>query len=429
MNGTGTEDRTDEDLRALLAQADPERGAPASDTDQLLARVRAEITSRPQSGPAQSTATSAPASATTQSPSWLHRHWQGALLVAAGVAALALAAPSVLPGLTGGAEQESTASAGLSEFAPGDPETADRLAAAEPGAGPAPLGADSATESGADASVGSSGTSLQTQDAAQASLVRSASVLVGTDEIEAERETFVATILGLGGRVTSETVVTEGSGRDLGVGTQMLTDQDLAMSSPGFPWYPTGPGVWLSVEVPAANYERAVAAARGAGDVVRSEQSSYDVGTQIADVDARIAALEASVARLTDLMAQADGVSEVIKLEQAISTRQAELDALGARQRELANQTEMSRVSLTLMSPEDARGAVDPDPEPPRTWWESLLAGLGQFWEWLGRALLIVSPLLIAAGIIWWVRRRTARSAAHPTRPSTPEPPASDTGA
>jgi hypothetical protein len=140
------------------------------------------------------------------------------------------------------------------------------------------------------------------------------------------------------------------------------------------------------------------------------QQSSYDVGAQISDVDARIAALESSLARLTALMEDATGISDVIALEAAMAARQSELDSLRAQQRELANQTAMSQISLTLMSPEDARNSVDPQPD--QSWWESFLEGLGEFWSWLGQALLIVSPLLVAGAIIAWVRRRQRRSAA-----------------
>ncbi|MDH3959291.1 MAG: DUF4349 domain-containing protein, partial [Actinomycetota bacterium] len=159
------------------------------------------------------------------------------------------------------------------------------------------------------------------------------------------------------------------------------------------------------------------------GEVVQMQQSSYDVGAQKADVDARIAALEASLARLTALMDSAKDVGDVIALEQAIASRQAQLDSLIAQQRNLANQTAMSQISLTLMSPEDATGTVEPAPE--QTWWESFLEGLGQFWAWLGNALLIVSPLLVAGGIIWWVRRRQRRAADQDPRPASHAEPTS----
>jgi hypothetical protein len=257
-------------------------------------------------------------------------------------------------------------------------------------------------------------------DTADQTLVRYGSLLVGTEDVEASRNAFVATVLGMGGRITSETVVTEDSvgGVDPYVADEMAARYDMGVSYP-FPWYPTGPGVWLNVQVPAEDYDEAMEAARRTGEVIQMQQSSYDVGAQISDVDARIEALEASLGRLTALMGEAEDISDVIALEQAISQRQSELDSLRAQQRELANQTAMSQISLTLMSPEDARQTVDPQPQ--QSWWESFLEGLGQFWAWLGQALLIVSPLLIAMAIIWWSRRRRTRRTSRGTGGSTPD--------
>ncbi len=415
MNGTGTDDRSDADLRAMLAQVDPEAGTPTS-SDHLLDRVLADMTR--EADPAEPTGVQ-PA-ATVDHPSWLHRHWQGSLLVAASVAALALAAPTVLPGTgSGGSDSATTASIGVAEgpaMAP-DGDMSGEMAAADESIGDAArssVAGESGIAAGAPGSVGAKDL------AADNSLVRSASLLVGTDEIESERDAFVATILALGGRVTSETVVTEGSDGNAVMSGGMPGAEDFARSSYPYPWYPTGPGVWLSVEVPVDQYDKAVEAARSTGEVVQMQQSSYDVGAQKSDIDARITALEASLARLTALMDDAKNVGDVIALEQAIASRQAELDSLRAQQRNLANQTAMSQISLTLMSPEDARGTVEPQPEP--TWWESFLDGLGEFWSWLGNALLIVSPLLIAGAIIWWVRRRQARTAAQTQRGGAPGP-------
>lgn len=383
---TPLDDAADLQLRDLLGQADPEAAASPGDTEHLLERVRSEIT-----------APEPAAEVTAQRPPWVRRHWQGALLAAAAVAALALAAPTALPGLSGGTDADQSAATTMV------PDDAD-LAADVAGAATAPT-----EEAGrVDASESSvAGATAPTLEVTEPALVRSANLLVGTEDIAGQRDAFAAAILALGGRITSETVVTEGS--DSANGTRSgaeIAASDVALSSP-YPWYPTGPGVWLSVEVPVDEYDEAVAAARATGEVVQMQQSSYDAGTQIADVDARITALEASLARLTDLLGSAEDVGDVIALEQAISSRQAERDSLRAQQRTLANQTSMSRISLTLMSPEDARGAVGP--EPGQSWWESFLEGLGAFWTWLGTALLIVSPLLIAVAIIWWVRRRQDR--------------------
>lgn len=408
MTTQSTRDRADVDLRALLAQADPEAGAIDRTPTELLDRVLADLAADPTGSSATAAAELRQDGVTTH-PSWLRRHWQGAMLAAASVATFALAAGTVLPGLAGGGSDDMAAGAA-------DSAAVSESAGAEGGiAAPAP---DMAAE---DEARGSTTPGAAGQDEAENTLVRWGSMLVGTEDVKAGRDAFVATVLGFGGRVTSETVVTEdgGGGVDPYVADSMAASRDMGMSYP-YPWYPSGPGVWLTVEVPVEKYDQAIEAARATGEVVQMQQSSYDVGSQIADVDARIAALEASLARLTALMDEAKDISDVIALEAAIAQRQSELDSLRAQQRELANQTAMSQISLTLMSPEDARQTVDPQPD--QSWWESFLEGLGQFWTWLGSALLIVSPLLVAAGIIAWVRHRQRRRARGTAQPAPGEP-------
>ena len=351
MNGTGTDDRSDADLRAMLAQVDPEAGTPTS-SDHLLDRVLADMTR--EADPAEPTGVQ-PA-ATVDHPSWLHRHWQGSLLVAASVAALALAAPTVLPGTgSGGSDSATTASIGVAEgpaMAPDGDMSGEMAAAADESIGDAArsiAAGESGIAAGAPGSVGAKDL------AADNSLVRSASLLVGTDEIESERDAFVATILALGGRVTSETVVTEGSDGNAVMSGGMPGAEDIARSSYPYPWYPTGPGVWLSVEVPVDDYDKAVQAARehgrGRADAaVLLRRRGAEVRRRRADHRTR------GLAGPTD---RADGRREERRRRDRTRAghrqRQAELDSLRAQQRNLANQTAMSQISLTLMSPEDAQ--------------------------------------------------------------------------
>ncbi len=415
MNTQSTEDRADEALRALLAQADPEASAPDVPAG-LLDRVRvaAHTDPAPANDPAPQGSPNT-ATSLTEHPSFLARHWQGMLMAAAGVATLALAAGTVLPGLAAGGGSDSTASVGVSDSAGGGEALAG--AAQERAADGSVAAPEAAQDAAVSSEAGVPAAGVPGADTTEEALVRSGSVLVGTEDPEAARDEFVATILGMGGRVTSETVVTEDSAGAQPYGPEVSMGRDMGMSYP-YPWYPTGPGIWLTVQVPVDDYDEAMEAARDAGEVVQMQQSTYDVGAQVADVDARITALEASLLRLTALMDEATDITDVITLEQAISQRQSELDALRAQQRDLENQTAMSQISLTLMTPEDAQQSVDPQPE--QTWWESFLEGLSQFWSWFGQALLIISPLLIAMGIIAWVRRRRSRRTAAPAATQSP---------
>ncbi|HEX6888236.1 MAG TPA: DUF4349 domain-containing protein [Candidatus Nanopelagicales bacterium] len=418
MTSHDTQDRADDALRTLLGASDPEAQSdptiPAP--EHLLARVLTDVAADPigtplpvGSPPHPWAADGGETPAESRATHTVRRpRWQPWLLGAAAVASLALAAGTILPGLAGGGSDASLASA---DSAASDSSGAGAASLSETGSGAAApaegtVGADArAPQAGAATGTGTGTPTAQVPDQL---LVRTATMLVGTDDPSAQRDAFVAAITTMGGRVTSESVVTGGGS---GGGPEPLPASDMAVGGMGmsypYPWYPSGPGIWLTVAVPVERYDEALAAARQTGEVVRLEQSSYDVATQVADVDARIEALEASLARLTALMDQANDVGDVIALEQAIAQRQSELDSLRAQQRALAEQTSMSTISLTLMSPDDAKASVDPSAD--QSWWDAFLEGLGQFWTWLGRALLIVTPLVLAMLVIWWARRRAAR--------------------
>jgi hypothetical protein len=102
-------------------------------------------------------------------------------------------------------------------------------------------------------------------------------------------------------------------------------------------------------------------------------------------------------------MDQATSLSDVIALESAIATRQAELDGLTAMARQLESQVEQSRISLQLVTPDTADRyfrAVEPSA------WQGFLDAARTAWLGAGAFLLITSPLWIIAAVIWWWRRR-----------------------
>lgn len=412
--GVPPNDLAERHLRDWLASADPEAGRTGAVPEHLWARVLDEVAVDPASAavaaaggrsPGESSGTG-PATGAARS-AFLRRHWQGGLLAAAGVASIALAAGTVLPGLSTGPD-----GAGVSAVLSQEADEVGAGAGSLTGGSTAPDTAGSGVDSGA-TTPGSA--------VVDPTLVRTASVLVGCDDVRGARGAFLASIRGLGGTVTSEAVVTDGSG-GLPVGDGATSGSGVSLPSE----YPSGPGVWLTVRVPAAAYEQAVDAARAQGDLVRLQQTSYDAGTQVTDTAARIASLSASLDRLKDLLTDADGVSEVIRVEEAIAGRQAELDSLRAQQRELADQTRMSQISAAFMTPQNARRSVDPDRPP--TWWESVADAAGRLWDWLGHALLVLSPLLIAWAVIRRSRRRAVAVAPTADAPAAERASASDPG-
>jgi len=84
------------------------------------------------------------------------------------------------------------------------------------------------------------------------------------------------------------------------------------------------------------------------GTVETATRTSDDVTADVADVGARVRNAQASVARIRALMSQATRIGDVVSLEGELSKRQADLEALQARQRALADQTAQATVTVRL---------------------------------------------------------------------------------
>ena len=150
----------------------------------------------------------------------------------------------------------------------------------------------------------------------------------------------------------------------------------------------------------------------GLGAVEASSRTSDDVTAEVADVAARVANARASLARVRALMTRATSVAEVVALEGELSKREADLEALEARQRTLADQSAQATVTVTLLSTAAPVTTVDET---------GFLAGLRQGWNAFTSAmvagltvlgalvpfLVVLIPLALLARW-WWRRRRPA---------------------
>jgi len=198
----------------------------------------------------------------------------------------------------------------------------------------------------------------------------------------------------------------------------------------------------MTVRLPANRMTGAVEALDKLGTVEDVDVQTEDVTGQGQDLDARIAALTTSTDRLRDLMKTAGTTEDLLQVEQELSTRQADLDALTAQRQRLSDQVAMSTLDVRLVpEPVDAvqsRGGF--------------LGGLSSGWHALVTTLQtivlvlgVLLPWLVLAAIGYlgfrWLRRRTRPAAEAdggaphgpqdgpddgPRDPETPLPPASD---
>ncbi|WP_017623622.1 DUF4349 domain-containing protein [Nocardiopsis chromatogenes] len=251
-------------------------------------------------------------------------------------------------------------------------------------AGGAERGA-AAPEEGGDAAAAEGGGALDV-DAEQRQVVHTAMMTVEADDVEEAAEEAKALVADADGHVASESVSPSGAG----------------------PARAT-----LVVKVPQDGYDAALEELAGLGERVSLEREAKDVTEEVADVDSRVESAEASLDRLRDLLADAEDVQDVLKVEKEISDRQAELEALQARQEALSTSTSFGTVELSLREPSD-RPTSDGDDSIGFTGglaygWQALVTvagGIAVAAGWLLPFLVVAAVLL--APIAWW-RRRTGR--------------------
>jgi hypothetical protein len=178
----------------------------------------------------------------------------------------------------------------------------------------------------------------------------------------------------------------------------------------------------LVVRVPADALTGLLADLAGLGDVENVSVSRSDVTATAVDLDARISALQTSVARLQALMAGAADTQALLAAEAALSERQEELESLQSQRAVLADQVELSTLSVHL-EPFGVAPAGGPDGflDGLGTGWRALVSSggailvvLGVLLPWLGVAALVAAGVLVPLRM---KRRRTAVEAPEPVPP------------
>ncbi len=170
----------------------------------------------------------------------------------------------------------------------------------------------------------------------------------------------------------------------------------------------------LTMRIPSNKLDAVVDNLRALGTVDQYSTDSYDVTTEVTDLDAQISTLRASTARIEGLLANAKDISDIITLENELDGRQAELVSLEARQRGLDDQVSMSTIDLSLTTEPVVIIEVDDSPE---TFWDGLVSGWNGLVGFVSVALIVVGLLLpwlalmalIAAAIVIPIRARSAR--------------------
>jgi len=217
--------------------------------------------------------------------------------------------------------------------------------------------------------------------AAAREIVTTGSATVVADDPVAAATKFARLVEGAGGRIErrSETAATD--------------------DSPG--------SASLTARLPADRMTGAVEALGSLGTVENVDVNSTDVTGEGQDLDARIAALTTSTDRLRELMKSAGSTEDLLQVEQELSDRQADLDALTAQRQRLSDQVAMSTLDVEIV-PEPVAAAQSRG---------GFLGGLASGW---GALVTTVQTVVLVLGALlpWlalgglgylgyrWLRRR-----------------------
>ncbi|WP_077797924.1 DUF4349 domain-containing protein [Streptomyces sp. JHA26] len=176
----------------------------------------------------------------------------------------------------------------------------------------------------------------------------------------------------------------------------------------------------LVLRVPVDAYQDVLTELEGAGRLLERDAKAEDVTDQVVDVQSRITSQRASVARVRELMDRATSLSDVVTLEGELSSRQAELEALLARQASLKDRTSLATITLSLSEPPVRKEVVEDDDDPGFT--DALAGGWDAFvtvLRWVAMVFGAVLPFAAVAALLVLLWLRVVR----PRLPRRPEAP------
>lgn len=320
------------------------------------------------------------------------RMWMGGTAAAAIVAVAAIIAPQLLTS-AGSTTADNSAVAPASSFGTSEEFalTDTDMAAVDMAGGSAESAADSArVNGGAREIIATATASVDVKDAARAAELIGESAVAAGGYVEA---------LSVGGAGT--------------IARDMVVDPATGMT------YPAPSGAWVTVRVPADELTDMLAGLAEFGTVAASQIDRRDVTTEAVDLRARVEALEASVARLTELMAQSTTTADLIAAESALAQRQSELESLRQQLTWIDTQVGMSTLSVSLTEPAPT---VTADPagfgDGVAAGWNGLVVALNGVVVALGFLLPWLAVIALAVLVIWGIRRavraRRARRASTP---------------
>lgn len=153
----------------------------------------------------------------------------------------------------------------------------------------------------------------------------------------------------------------------------------------------------MTLRVPADTFNDALRALRSLSDVevMSSSIDSKDVTEQFVDLEARLRAKRAEEARYLALLARADKIEDILRIDQSLNSVRTQIEQLTGQLNSMKSRTTFSTISLSI-TPTGVLPVGDPKVYDPSKTVERAIAALGVI-------LRVASDLVIWLLVLGWL--------------------------
>ena len=159
----------------------------------------------------------------------------------------------------------------------------------------------------------------------------------------------------------------------------------------------------MTVRIPAEKADEFVARVGENANVVSSTETVDDVTLQYVDTESQVKALETEQARLIDLLAQAETLEDILKIEDRLTDVRYELERYASYLRTLDNQISYATIHLAITEVKEYTPVIQEEP----SMWQRITEGFGRSIKNIGRDLkefviwvIVNSPYLVLWGLV-----------------------------
>jgi hypothetical protein len=165
--------------------------------------------------------------------------------------------------------------------------------------------------------------------------------------------------------------------------------------------------VAVVLRIPAASFEQVMADLGELGEVQARNVDSEDVTDQIVDLEGRLANARTSAERLRELLAKAENVQNTITIEDRLTQRQTEIEALTGHLEVLEDRVALATVDATFTERDEP--AVSDDLPGPAAALRSGMVAVANLAKLALAAAAFALPFLPVVLLVVWLVRRGSR--------------------